>query len=148
MRKVISSPFTFFLKFVFPGGWLAPGLYALAQGPAGAAGIFICLWLCVSLLLFRWSVFPLKKVSLGEGYLRVSNFWREVAIPLSAVESVQAVGYGWPSWHLPGVVVRLRAPSEFGARIRFIPGRYYRDVVAELSRAAERSGVLPAGGRA
>src|SRR5215207_7164443 len=114
MRKVISSPFTFCFKFVIPCGWLAAGFYALAQGPSGAAGVFICLWLSVSLLLFRRGMFPLKKVSLGDGFLRVSNFWREVDVPLSEIESVKAVGYGFIRGPVPGIIVRLKTPTEFG----------------------------------
>ena len=148
MRKVISSPFTFFCKFILPCGHLAAGFYGLAQGPSGAAGIFVCAWLAVVLLLFRRDIFPLKKVSLSEGSLRVSNFWREVEIPLCEVECVEAVGYGLIRWTLPSIVVELKAPSAFGRRIRFIPGRHHDGVVAELRRAAELSRPSLIGGRA
>jgi hypothetical protein len=148
MRKVVSSQFTFLFKFVFPCGWLAAGFYALAQGTSGAAGVFICLWLGVSLLLFRHYMFPLKKVSLVEGFLRVSNFWREVDVPLSEIESVRAVGYGLLQGPMPGIVVKLKNPTEFGEMVRFIPGRYYQDVVADLNRAAELGGASLTRGRA
>jgi hypothetical protein len=93
-------------------------------------------------------MFPLKKVSLGEGSLRVSNFWREIEVPLSEVESVEAVGYGLIRWTLPGIVVELKAPSAFGRRIRFIPGLHHEGVVAELRRAAEQNRPSLTGGRA
>ena len=148
MRKELSSPFTFFFKFILPCGWLAAGFYALAQGPSGAEGAFVCLWLGASLLLFRRGMFPLKKVSLAEGSLRVSNYWREVEVPLTEIESVQAVGYGLIRGPAPGIVVSLKTPCAFGGRIKFVPGHYYQDVVAELSLEAGLSGAPLSGRRA
>jgi hypothetical protein len=120
----------------------------LGPGPSGAEGILVCLWLGVSLLLSRRQMFPLKKVALGEGSLRVSNFWREVEVPLSKVESVEAVGYGLIRWTLLSIIVELKAPSAFGRRIRFIPGPHHEGVVAELRKAAGLSRPSLIGGRA
>lgn len=147
MRKVISSPFTFIFKFIFPGGWVAMGLSDLARGPSGAEGLFVCLWLGLGLLFFRRVMFPLKKVSVGDGSLRVSNFWREVEVPLSEIEHVEAVGLGCIGWTLPSVIVELKAASAFGRRIRFIPRQLNENVVAELRRAAEQSRPSLTGGR-
>jgi hypothetical protein len=151
MRKVISSPFTFFLKFLLPAGWLAIGLSGLfvrlVQRQFDGSLLFICLWLGVSLLVFWRGMFPLKKVALGDDSLHVSNFLREIEIPFSEVQGVKAIGFGWFHWPMPSIIVSLKVSSEFGERIKFMPGLYFKDVVAELNMAVERSLSLT-GGRA
>jgi len=152
MIRVISSPFTFILKFLFPAVWIAVGLYGLlvrlVHQQFDGGFFFICLWLAVSLLIFGLGLFPLKKVSLGDDALLVSNFIREVDIPLSEIEQVEAVGFGWFHWTMPRIIIKLKSYSLFGKRIQLRPGYYFKDVIDDLNKAVERKGFSFIGGRA
>lgn len=140
MRTPLSSPFTLFFKVILPCAWLGLGVFALTRaflepselefiGPV----LLLCVWLGVSIVVFYWNNFPVKRVFLDDQFLQVSNYIKQISIPLELIESVRASGGGsW--WGLPPyrVIVTLKATSEFGNEIKFIPGSYYKDVVRLL----------------
>jgi hypothetical protein len=142
MRRALSSPFTFFFKFVFPALWLAVGSFALIRAVADSdtkhvflVVLFIIVWTGVPTLINYWNNFPLKKAYLGDGVLRISNYITEIKIPLSNIDDVRASAYpwmGWWRWPPYRVVITLKSPTEFGDRILIIPGYFYKDVVDEL----------------
>jgi hypothetical protein len=149
--KRLSSPFTFFNKFIVPAIIIGVGLYVLlmslftlafsnSENPETLRLIlFSCLWLAASFLLLYHINFRLKRVSLNEGCLLVSNYAREIKIPLLNIETVKGISHGyWTS-----VTVRLKEASEFGVKIMFIPGFYYKDVVAELENAVAEVKAAP-----
>jgi hypothetical protein len=70
------------------------------------AGAFI-LWICA----------PLKRVHLDGTMLLVSNFRREIRVPLASIARVWETR--WINIH--PVTIELRAPTEFGRRIVFMP---------------------------
>jgi hypothetical protein len=63
-------------------------------------------------------VIPLKRVVLEGDNLHVSNYLREITIPLADISSL------WPHRHQedssPFAIITLRAPSDFGQTIRFL----------------------------
>jgi hypothetical protein len=95
----LSSATTFWLKFVFPWIWIF-----LA---AWLAGIVFILWICADL----------KRVRMDQDTLYISNFRREIAVPLSEIDSVAE--NRWINIHPVAIV--FRHPTELGGRITFMP---------------------------
>jgi hypothetical protein len=83
-----------------------PALVAYIVGSAA-----LCLWV-------GWSFLRLKRVAYTETDLHVSNFRREIVVPLADVASVGRTVIG-----LNTIVVQLAHDTEFGRRIAFIPKR-------------------------
>ena len=147
VKKTISSPFTFFFKFVFPALWVAIGLFVLFRSVLDPNTkdlflviLFLIVWTGVPTLINYWNNFPLKRVHLDDSLLYVSNYVEEITIPLSSIDDVQASAYpwmGWWRWPPYRIVITLKNPSEFGEKILIIPGFYYKDVVNELRNAMD-----------
>src|SRR5262249_30888695 len=82
-----------------------------------------------------------KRVRMDERTLRVSNYLREVEVPLDEVERVHE--NPWLKSH--PVTIRLRRPTVFGDRVVFMPRvRWYswwapHPVVPEIREAADRA---------
>lgn len=114
MKRKISSPATFRLKFVGPMLcllWLAWFTYDRGGDLLTANTLTGML---ISYLVCRHCV-RLKEVSVDEDFLYVSDFTREVVIPLAEVAEVQHS-------RRHGVVkLLLSAPTEFGDTIIFTP---------------------------
>lgn len=127
MRRKLSSAQTFFAKFIIPAAsftiaaaLLTPffvmpllGREPFTVGPALVA-------LCCAGLLTWWCFtvyIPLKAVSLDGPNLRVSNFRKETAIPLSDVRRVAEV----EQFKQKLIVLSLKRPCEFGREIKFLP---------------------------
>ena len=139
MTTRLSSPFTFLFKIVFPCLWLGFGLFLIVRTllefrevwTLGAACFWV-LWLGISIGVFYWKHFPVKQVILEDQCLCVSNYLKQITIPLALAESVKVTGlFGW--WSIR-VIVTLKTNSEFGSKIQFIPGFYYKEVVELLRR--------------
>jgi len=146
MRKAISSPFTFFFKFVSPALWISIGLIALFNAVREpnlstekriSIMLFLVVWTGVPTLINYWNNFPLKRVYLSESALYVSNYRQEIRVPISSIHEVHSSGSWFTSWRWPSyrVIITLKEPSEFGNRILLIPGFYYKDVVREVEEA-------------
>jgi hypothetical protein len=151
MRRRLSSAQTFFAKFIFPAGFFAAAavmltlfiaLPLLADWPFTWAGALIALgwaggvtWCCFTVYI------PLKVVSLDGRCLRVSNFRKEIAIPLSEVKQVEEV----KQFRFKLVSLSLKRPNEFGREIKFMPRARLRlwkehPVVGELRGLIESPG--------
>jgi hypothetical protein len=141
MKKTISSPFTVFFKFIWPGIWLTVGLFiSLGLLTKGAwlevlLGV-ILIWLPGAFLCY-WKQIPLKKVSIDEQCLYVSNYVKEIRIPFRNVEQVREIrGF----FNMPRYMIwlELKSPSEFGHLISFVPGAYIKDVANLLREGIVR----------
>ena len=88
-----------------------------------------------------WNNLPLKNVSYDDQFLYVSNYLKEIRIPLSEADEIKATGgTGWWRWLPKRVIVQLRTPSAFGRRVIFIPGYYDSEVVRDLRAAVDTNG--------
>ena len=142
MRR-LSSEFTFFFKVVVPGLWITLGLFGLwiavahrASPNAWSYVLFCVAWLSINFLIDYWNTFPLKKVSIDDKVLRVSNFVTEVVVPLSNVEGIEESRFvSWWRWPPARVIVHLKSQSEFGRKIIFVPGYYIGRVADDLRTA-------------
>jgi hypothetical protein len=145
MKKSISSPFTFFFKFILPSLPVAAGVFALIAGIIIApikdifVGIlFVLVWIGIPTVINCYNNLPLKKVYLDDGFLYVSNYVKQIRIPLSEIDDVKATGNPWAgSWRIPlyRIVIRLKHQTEFGEKILLIPDFYYKEVVCEIMSA-------------
>jgi hypothetical protein len=130
--RVISAGHTWFLKWGLPGFFLLEWLWWVVQWarmrrlhvpipPALALYIFgsaaLCLWV-------GWSFLRLKRVAYTETDLHLSNFRREIVVPLADVASVGRTIVG-----MNALVIQLVRDTEFGSRITFIPKRMFHPFV-------------------
>lgn len=76
------------------------------------------LWvLVVGSAFIYWSCIRLKEVSVDDDFLYVSNYLKEISIPLSNIYDVTE--NVWINIH--PVTIHLSSPSEFGDKIIFMP---------------------------
>lgn len=119
--KELSSPFTFLYKFVFLFLWIAGfGLgthEVLLAGPAEPRWLqYMASWIAIAVCIF-FATGSIKKVSMAQNKLHVSNFFRTEVIDTSEIIVVDGATFLSPRlvWFI------LRSPSGFGTKITFMP---------------------------
>jgi hypothetical protein len=145
-RRLLSSSFTFLMKYLFPAFWMvAFGFATLAslvddayRGENGVPDLAFCaIWLVGSIVLVICSR-AIKRVETDDSDLYISNFLQEIKVPLSNVIAVSE--NRWISQR--PVTIRFRSPTRFGPSVVFIPVSLWfgfwsaHPVVAELRRLA------------
>lgn len=125
MKRRLSSLQTFLAKFVYPGVFVIFSgftLFNVITQKAFNDKLFFSLWF--SLLYWfaffafvYWICIPLKSVSVDDKFLYVSNFRKEISIPLSEIHDITEIV--WINVH--PVKIHLKSPSEFGDKIVFMP---------------------------
>src|SRR5581483_1544414 len=147
--RLLSSAQTVVTKFIFPAFWIggfgagtAMLWFADLQSkngppPPELKWLFLTVWIAGGSFIL-WLCSGLKKVTLRGDSLIVSNYLKEISIPLTMVEHVSE--NRWINIH--PVTIRLRAPTEFGSEVTFMPkarliGWTSHPVVAELRKAAK-----------
>ncbi|MEO6690024.1 MAG: hypothetical protein ABIS07_01510 [Dokdonella sp.] len=147
--KFLSSAQTFIMKFVFPAIWISmfgAATLALWSGsmqarngqnlPMEMKWVFLFGWIAGSAMIL-WFCAPLKRVRMDGAILHVSNYLREIAVPLTSIDRVAE--NRWINIH--PVTIHFRRTTEFGDAIRFMPtARMFgffsaHPVVAELEQA-------------
>jgi len=145
MKRRLSSLETVLMKVIFPGFWIPLfGIASLTMFLRPIEGhdsepkwMFLLIWLAGFAFIY-WSCIRLKEVSVDENFLYVSNYLKEVAIPLSEIEDVTE--NVWINIH--PVTIHLKSRSVFGDKIVFMPTvRFFaffssHPVVAELKELA------------
>lgn len=119
--KELSSPFTFFYKYVFILIWLAGfglGTYeTLLDGPGNPRWTqYMTIWAIFAVFIF-FSTGSVKKVTMSKNKIQISNFLRTEEIDVNDVESVDGSTYLSPRL----VWFNLKKPCSFGTKITFIP---------------------------
>ena len=143
MRRRLSSLQTFLTKIIFPvfcvfvGGIVILGMFLneFAEHVAPPWPLLFG-WLIGTGFIYR-SCIRLKAVSIDENFLYVSNYLKEVSIPLSEIYDVTE--NRWLNIH--PVTIHLRSPSDFGDKIIFMPRVRFsfldsHPVVGELKKLA------------
>lgn len=120
MRE-ISSPFTFFYKYIVILIWIIGfGFGAsemLLSGPDNPQWIrYMGTWFFIAGGIYFFTG-HIKKVSMDNNHLVVSNFIKQEKIPLTAIEKVDGASFLNPRL----VWITLSGPSTFGEKITFIP---------------------------
>ena len=135
------------MKIIFPALWIPTwGFVTLMMFVSGVNDVdpfakvfFLFAWVVGSAFIY-WSSIRLKEVRVDDNFLYVSNYLKEVAIPLSDIYDVTE--NRWINIH--PVTIHLKSPSEFGDKIIFMPKtRVFaffssHPVVNELKRLATR----------
>lgn len=136
MKRRLSSIVNPFYKFA-PQAMLGYWLFLVTDDYRVVGLPAAVVWLLIFGILAKLSS-RLKKVYLAGDTLYVSNYLRQIRIPLSEVTSVEVSDMsGRWKWEPPTIAIRLRWPTEFGRRIVFIPRGLDEDVAAEIREAAE-----------
>ncbi|HEV8400217.1 MAG TPA: hypothetical protein VGQ18_10310 [Gemmatimonadales bacterium] len=155
MRRTISSLQTSFLKFVFPPLWiggftiatialfLGAGDFRDAAGntpPLDLKWVFLLVTIAGGSFIY-WACAPLKRVELDDRALYISNYSKEIEVPLRDIAEVTE-----NRWiHSHPVTIHFHRETEFGDSIVFMPTvRWFgfwssHPIVAELRAAAARA---------
>lgn len=128
-QRRLSSRWTFACKYLFPPLWIGgfgPAPLAMWAGaihgrdglptPLSTKLLFSAIWV-VGTAGLVWLSSRVKRVAMTEDALIVSNYLREVSIPLSQVTAVTENMY--VSAH--PVTIHLRADAGFGTSVTFMP---------------------------
>jgi hypothetical protein len=133
-RVPISSPLALWRGVLFPIPFLAMLVYAgwkaltgeissIAAVPPGSPGwskwLVLVVWTAVTIYLC-WSVMLLKRVTLVDDRLLISNLTTNVDIPLSEVQSIQWTREA-ADFNTPEASLVLRQPTALGTDILFEP---------------------------
>jgi hypothetical protein len=148
--KTLSSAQTLIMKIVFPFIWIIGfgfGTLCLWLGelhgkngvaaPAFFKWQFLGIWIAGTLFI-RWGCVGLKRVRRDSENLYVSNFMKEIAVPLNMIENVTE--NRWINIH--PVTIHFRSTTEFGQKITFMPAMRFMSfwsshpVVEELKRVS------------
>jgi hypothetical protein len=118
-RKLSSDDSTMIYKVGFPALFSVLALIGTVVGVFNIHGdlsFFIVFW-PIAIAWLLWFASRLKWVSVDDSYLYVSGLRREIQIPLSEVDRVEASFM----WRPKQILLRLKVPSEFGKKIVFVP---------------------------
>jgi hypothetical protein len=123
-RRQISEGLTPLVKWGLPGLFLVQGISFVASWvshlhagePVPPFVIALVIGCAVLFPLTAAQCLGLKRVALTEDALHVSNYLREVVVPLRDVAHVGHSRFGMKT-----IVVRLAHETEFGRRITFLP---------------------------
>jgi hypothetical protein len=127
----LSGRQTFYFKFIWPIVWfglfgfgtammfLSPGRFR-SPPPTWVKWQFVAFTLAGAAAYAR--LLPLKRVRMDEKTLYVSNYLREIRVPLADVQEVTQRGWLNARW----VTVVLWRESELGRRIMFLPETSWR----------------------
>jgi hypothetical protein len=126
MKRQLSSKGTFFAKVVMPCAAIVIlsgvilGIFFGMSGekslPLSLRFMFLALPVVAATILY-WTVMKYMAVSIADNFLYVSNYMKEISIPLSNVEDVTEIV--WLRGH--PVTIHLKTGSEFGKKITFMP---------------------------
>lgn len=118
MPRRISSSLTFFYKFAsFPlvAVWLIFfALFGAIDDPGGAIPFAVFGLMIAGFWI--WMSWKLKKVSIDDRNLYVSNYRTEVTVPITDIEDVREFLLSEPR----RVTIYLKQPTEFGSKIVFL----------------------------
>jgi hypothetical protein len=108
--------------------------------PTPLKWVFLAVWLAASSFI-AWALPRMKKVRIDGSSLYVSNYLREIAVPLSEIDRVTE--NRWLNHH--PVTIHLRHDTDFGRTITFMPQVLFflfwrsHPIVAELRALAAKA---------
>lgn len=152
--QTISAAYTFAAKFLFPAVWI--GGFALMTtslfldphslgGHSPLAKWIFLLGTLSGVVLFRAAVVPLRRVRMDSNSLYVSDYHREIVVPLAAVVDVR-FNYARGG----AITVTLGSRTELGTQVTFLAKRRWRSplVIDELRGAVAKAQTRGASGPA
>lgn len=138
--RVLSSPHTFFYKYVYQSLWLAGFTLGtkevLLAGPGDPRYIkYLVIWALFTLFI-HFCTGSIKKVAIRDNQLFVSNYLTERQIPLTEISTIGGSSFMSPKQ----VWFTIQPPGQSPEKISFIPeGKRVRGpgkhpLVAELAK--------------
>jgi hypothetical protein len=120
----LSSRLTFFYKFIFPAFWIVfVGVFtitvSLSQGSPTEMKLFPpTIWILGLVVLWVLAMeFPLRSVRVEGTHLHISNYLREIVVPVASVTKVTE--NRWVNIH--PVTIYFLSETDFGKSIVFMP---------------------------
>jgi hypothetical protein len=153
--RTLSSAQTFFMKIVFPILWIGgfgigtAAVFLLPHSASGSDGgpsdasdkWFFAVAQIVGTVFLWWLCVPLKRVRIDDKALYISNYSREIIVPLANVADVSE-----NRWiNIDPVTIQFHSETEFGSHITFMPRiRWFgawssHPVVDEIQQAVNRA---------
>ncbi len=123
MKRQISSKQTFFLKIILPGflGITFIQMIVMIILNIRDAGILplliVPLFIAFGIFIMSRTLMRYKKVSVDDEFLYVSNYRKEIKIPVSNIGDVTQIKW----YRTRPVTIYLKSDSEFGREIVFTP---------------------------
>jgi hypothetical protein len=117
-----SSRLTFFYKVIFPVIWISGfglgmiGVELAHDPPLAVKFTFATVWV-LGTVFIMWLCAPLKRVRADDRALYVSNYLKEIPVPVGLIDRVTE--NRWINIH--PVTIHLSADAEFGRKIVFMP---------------------------
>jgi hypothetical protein len=132
--ETVSSSLTFLYKFIFPTVWSAGfgfGTVAMLLDRNPAAMQFAAAWVIGTAILLPMC--RLKWVKLDGATLVISNYRRDITVPVSEIADVRQNTFISPR----PVTITFRRETPFGNAVTFIPRASFRlfsedDIVTRL----------------
>jgi hypothetical protein len=120
MKTRLSSSITFFWKYIFSTLWLGGfglGTFIIVDihGIGEESQPFL-IGLVIGLVFIYYGLLRAKAVYIDENYLYVSNFIKEVNIPLESIKEVSEYATSSPRL----IFIKFKNETEFGKKIMFI----------------------------
>jgi hypothetical protein len=128
MQKNISSAQTFLMKMIFPPLWIllfGSGTIMLWTGgfddPRQSDTVemkllFLVMWIAGTSFIL-WICAPLKRVRLHQRDLYISNYFKEIKVPLASISDVTE--NRWINIH--PVTIHFKNETQFGKKVTFMP---------------------------
>ena len=116
--KALSTSMTFFWKFIFPTLWLGGfGLGTIAIiSTEGFGGLHMLLGWFFGFAFIYYLCFRAKRVYIDDNYLYLSNYRKQIQVPL---ENIQYVSENIMLSPRP-IFIEFKNETEFGKKIMFI----------------------------
>jgi hypothetical protein len=155
MPRTISSAQTFLMKVIFPvlwiGGFSASTIMMFVAGEKIHDGLphppplemkwsFLAILVVAAVFIYR-SCIRLKRVEITDSTLHISNYLREIVVPMRDLDEVTE--NRWVNIH--PVTLHFKRRTEFGHSVVFMPtARWFaffssHPIVAELRALAARA---------
>jgi len=140
MVERLSSLQTFFGKFIAPPIWIGVFGFVVMKSRLDAKvwPLMFAAWIVGSGFIY-WSCVRLKRVSIDDQFLYVSNYLQEIAVPFSFIGDVTQT----PWMNNQTVTIHFKLTTEFGDNIVFLPSFRFspfigpHPVVARLKQLAK-----------
>ncbi|SRR5216683_3692533 len=134
MKRRLSSILTLPYKvFVLVSAIYAAYLAVFRFTQTQMVGIIISF---SAIIVLYFAIGTYKRVCISDGFIYVSNYLREIRLPLSAIERIDGPSK-WVS--IRTIVVTLYVPSVFGHQIRFTPKFLQaKEIVDELREKSSK----------
>ncbi|WP_422362113.1 hypothetical protein [Reichenbachiella sp.] len=118
MKKRLSTSMTFFWKYIFSSIWLGGfGIGTIAAiFTLGAEGLLFLIGLIFGYAMIYYGCLRAKNVHIDDNYLYVSNYRKNIQIPLDNIKNVSDNIMFSPR----PIFIEFNNQTEFGKKIMFI----------------------------